>query len=79
MTLSKAVKKGGCLIYCACSLLPVENENIIDDFLTRNTNFSLSPSPASINKKMVDKRGLYHTYPHKHNIDGFFGAILKRQ
>jgi 16S rRNA (cytosine967-C5)-methyltransferase len=76
---SKAVKKGGCLIYCTCSLLPVENENIIDDFLTRNTDFSLSPCPASINKKMVDRRGLYHTYPHKHNIDGFFGAILKRQ
>ena len=76
---SKAVKKGGCLIYCTCSLLPVENENIIDDFLTRNTNFSLSHSPASINKKMVDRRGFFHTYPHKHNMDGFFGAILKHQ
>ena len=76
---SKAVKKGGCLIYCTSSLLPVENENIIDDFLTRNTNFSLSHPPPSINKKMVDRRGLYHTYPHKHNMDGFFGAILKRQ
>ena len=37
---SVAVKKGGRLIYCTCSLLPQENENIIDDFLARNKNFS---------------------------------------
>jgi 16S rRNA (cytosine967-C5)-methyltransferase len=74
-----AVKKGGRLIYCTCSLLPEENENIVDDFLTRNTSFSLCIPPASINKKMIDRRGFYRTYPHKHNMDGFFGAILKRQ
>jgi 16S rRNA (cytosine967-C5)-methyltransferase len=76
---SVAVKKGGRLIYCTCSLLPQENENIIDDFLARNKNFSLCQPPASINLRLLDSRGFYHTYPHRHNIDGFFGAILKRQ
>jgi len=76
---SVAVKKGGRLIYCTCSLLPQENENIIDDFLARNKNFSLCQPPASINPRLLDSRGFYHTYPHRHNIDGFFGAILKRQ
>jgi 16S rRNA (cytosine967-C5)-methyltransferase len=76
---STAVKKGGRLIYCTCSLLPVENENIIDAFLARNTNFSLCHPPNSINEQLVDSRGFYHTYPHRHNMDGFFGAILKRQ
>jgi 16S rRNA (cytosine967-C5)-methyltransferase len=74
---SMAVKEGGHLIYCTCSLLFEENENIIDDFLARNKNFSLCHLPSSINKKMVDNRGFYHTYPHRHNMDGFFGAILK--
>jgi len=74
---SLAVKKGGRLIYCTCSLLPQENENIIDDFLALNKNFSLCPPPATINPRLLDKRGCYHTYPHKHNTDGFFGAILK--
>jgi 16S rRNA (cytosine967-C5)-methyltransferase len=74
---SLAVKKGGRLIYCTCSLLPQENENIIDDFLALNKNFSLCPPPATINPRLLDKRGFYHTYPHKHNTDGFFGAILK--
>jgi len=73
---SLAVKKDGHLIYCTCSLLPAENENIIDDFLARNTNFSLCQLPATINPRLLDSRGFYHTYPHRHNIDGFFGAIL---
>ena len=73
---SLAVKKGGRLIYCTCSLLPQENENIVDDFLTRNTNFSLCQPPAPINPRLLDSRGFYHTYPHRHNIDGFFGTIL---
>ena len=76
---SLAVKKGGRLIYCTCSLLPAENENIIDDFLAQNTNFSLYQPPATINPRLLDSRGFFHTYPHKHNMDGFFGAILKRQ
>ena len=75
---STAVKKGSRLIYCTCSLLPAENENIIDAFLALNKNFSLCQPPATIDTKLLDSRGFFHTYSHKHNIDGFFGAILKR-
>jgi 16S rRNA (cytosine967-C5)-methyltransferase len=74
---SAAVKKGGYLIYCTCSLLPEENENIIDGFLKYNSNFSICPPPSSINRQLVDSRGFFRTFPHKHNMDGFFGAILK--
>ncbi len=76
---SMAVKKGGRLIYCTCSLLPEENENIVDDFLALNKKFSLCQPPATINPKLLDSRGFFYTYPHRHNMDGFFGAILKRQ
>jgi 16S rRNA (cytosine967-C5)-methyltransferase len=74
---SAAVKKGGYLIYCTCSLLPEENENIVDDFLKHNPDFSLCRPTDSINWQLIDSRGFFHTYPHKHNMDGFFGAILK--
>jgi 16S rRNA (cytosine967-C5)-methyltransferase len=76
---SASVKQGGRLIYCTCSLLPEENENIIDDFLKRNAAFSLCRPPSSTNQQLIDGRGFFHTYPHKHNMDGFFGAIIKRQ
>jgi len=76
---SVAIKKGGHLIYCTCSLLPEENENIVDDFLKQNHNFSLCRPTDSINRQLIDSRGFFHTYPHRHNMDGFFGAIFKRQ
>lgn len=75
---ASAVKKDGHLIYCTCSLLPEENENIVDDFLENNFHFSLRPPPASIYRQWIDDRGFFRTYPHKHNMDGFFGAVLKR-
>jgi 16S rRNA (cytosine967-C5)-methyltransferase len=74
---STTVKKGGRLIYCTCSLLPLENENIIDNFLQHNSGFSICPPSVSINKQLIDSRGFFRTYPHRHNMDGFFGAILK--
>ncbi len=76
---SAAVKKGGRLIYCTCSLLPEENKNIVDDFLKHNSNFSLCQPSESINKQFIDSRGFFHTYPHRHNMDGFFAAILRYQ
>ncbi len=76
---SAAVKKGGYLIYCTCSLLPEENENIVDEFLRCNSDFSLCQPFVSINKQLVDGRGFYRTSPHKHNMDGFFGALIRRQ
>lgn len=74
---SAAVKKGGCLIYGTCSLLPEENENIIDKFLNSNLHFSLCPPSTSIHRQLIDSRGFFRTFPHKHHMDGFFGAILK--
>jgi 16S rRNA (cytosine967-C5)-methyltransferase len=57
--------------------LPEENENIVDDFLKHNPDFSLCRPADSINRQLIDSRGFFHTYPHRHNMDGFFGAILK--
>jgi len=75
----RAVKQGGRLIYCTCSLGPEESENIMDDFLRRNADFSLCPPASSACQPFIDRRGFFHTYPHKHHMDGFFGAIIKRQ
>ena len=73
-----AVKKGGRLIYCTCSLLPAENEDVIRHFLVNNPQFILAPIPETIKKTLIDKNGFFRTYPHIHNTDGFFGAILQR-
>ena len=76
---SLAVKKGGHLIYTTCSLLPEENENVIDNFLKTNPHFLLNPQPESHHHQLFDAKGYFRTYPHIHHIDGFFGAVLERK
>ncbi len=75
---SQAVKKGGRLIYCTCSLLSKENEHIVNEFLTKNKHFSLCEPPSSINQNLIDRKHFYRTYPHIHSMDGFFAAVLRR-
>jgi 16S rRNA (cytosine967-C5)-methyltransferase len=78
-TASLAVKKGGRLIYSTCSLAPEENENIINNFLQKNPDFAPSLPPQSIHAGFIDNSGFFRSYPHLHNMDGFFGAILTRR
>jgi 16S rRNA (cytosine967-C5)-methyltransferase len=73
------LKPGGRLVYGTCSLLAEENEEIVKDFLSRHPDFSLLPA-----KDVLDKLGLkvkgagdyLHLYPHVHDTDGFFAAVL---
>lgn len=76
---STAVNKGGSLIYCTCSLLPEENENIVDHFLQNNVHFSVCRPSLVIDNRLTDDRNFFHSYPHRHLMDGFFAAFLKRQ
>ena len=58
------IKKDGLLFYITCSLLKIENEEAVDNFLIQNKNFSLS------NKEniTIDTKG-----------DGFFCAVLQKK
>jgi 16S rRNA (cytosine967-C5)-methyltransferase len=76
---SDAVKKGGHLIYCTCSVLPHENDEVIRQFLMENPQFTVCTPAQAISDKLMDSRGFFRTYPHRHNTDGFFGAILRRR
>jgi 16S rRNA (cytosine967-C5)-methyltransferase len=73
------IRKKGRLIYCTCSLLPQENEDIVANFLQSNSGFSLCQTPTAIPAQLIDPNGYFRTYPHLHNMDGFFGAVLKRK
>lgn len=76
---SDAVKKGGHLIYCTCSVLPAENDDVIRKFLTDNPEFTIDHPASTLVPTLRDSRGFFRTYPHRHSMDGFFGAILKRR
>lgn len=63
---SKYLKPGGDLVYSTCSILKEENENIIFDFLNKNTDF-----------EMV-KNSKYSIMPDKQR-DGFFICKLHKK
>jgi 16S rRNA (cytosine967-C5)-methyltransferase len=72
------LRQGGRLVYCTCSVMPEENENVISDFLSRNRDFRCIPPPALIPPSMVTDQGFFRTRPDRHGTDGFFGAVLQR-
>jgi 16S rRNA (cytosine967-C5)-methyltransferase len=74
-------KPGGRLVYATCSLLPEENETIIEGFLAANPHWSLLDAHALLAAAgvMVDGQGPYlRLTPARHNTDGFFAAVLAR-
>jgi len=80
------VKPGGRLVYCTCSLEPVEGENQIERFLSANPAFSaipIRPGEAGIEGHFITGGGHLRTLPFMTigaamGLDGFFAARLTR-
>ena len=56
------LRVGGLLVYATCSILDVENMNVIQEFLDQHSNATLFHQES--------------LYPHRDNTDGFFIASL---
>lgn len=75
---SKVVKPGGLLIYSTCSLEPEENELQVNEFLARNSGWSLEPpGEGTVPANTVDN-GFLRVLPQVHGSDGAFAARLRR-
>jgi 16S rRNA (cytosine967-C5)-methyltransferase len=74
---AEVVKKGGRLIYSTCSLEEEENESVVENFLKENPDFTIAGLETA--KELITGRGYLRTFPHLHNTDGFFAAVLKRK
>ncbi len=63
---SRLVRSGGVLAYATCSILPAENEQQVAAFLS---------SEAGAGFSLMSEQ---HFYPHTHNSDGFYLALLRK-
>ncbi|NCS64962.1 MAG: SAM-dependent methyltransferase [Hydrogenophilales bacterium CG03_land_8_20_14_0_80_62_28] len=77
---ARLVKTGGRLVYATCSLLPEENEAVVENFLAGHPDFALKPAAAVLAEQGVAlEMGDYlRLDPEKHGTDGFFAAVLER-
>lgn len=78
---ARLVKAGGRLVYATCSILPEENEQIVEAFLAAHADFSLVPMAQALAEQKIDlpMEQYLQMYPHQHQTDGFFAAVLQRK
>ena len=75
------LKPGGRLVYATCSVLPEENDAIVDAFLAAHAGFT----ERSVASLLADAHILLDTgtrlrlRPDVHGCDGFFAAVLERK
>jgi 16S rRNA (cytosine967-C5)-methyltransferase len=77
---AKLVKPGGRLVYATCSLLPDENEHIVEAFLAAHPQFRVVDAAAELARAKIplDTGPMLRLAPDTHGCDGFFAAALER-
>ena len=73
---AEAVKPGGCLVYSTCTILPEENRQVVDWFLSEDRRFALEP--FSLPSPAGDTEGDLTLWPQRHQTDGFYICKLRR-
>jgi 16S rRNA (cytosine967-C5)-methyltransferase len=69
------VRRGGTIVYSVCSTEPEEGEEVVKEFLKDSEDFYIIDTMLPFLRRFMSE-GLFRTYPHIHDMDGFFGVKL---
>ncbi len=75
---ARFLRPGGTLVYSVCSTEPEEGEEVIKEFLKDSPDFFIIDTTLSFLRGLMEN-GFFRTYPHKNDMDGFFGVRLCRK
>jgi len=78
------LRPGGRLIYATCTMLPDENERVVERLLAADSRLELVRAAEvwgnAFASPLTDPTGTFlKLLPHRHDTDGFFAAVLRRR
>ena len=77
--LAHLVKQNGRLVYAVCSTEPEENEAVVERFLQTSPCFAIDKTPidpAAGAAALINPEGWFRSFPHQHDMDGFFAVCF---
>lgn len=77
-----SLRPGGALLYCTCSVLREENEEVVERFLEATPGARAEPRPPAGWPGPADawtRGGFGRLSPERHGTDGFFAALLLKE
>ncbi len=82
---ARLLKPGGRLVYATCSILQLENQELVGRFVQAHPEFHVVDAAPILTAQhiSVDHAARFAPYfvmlPHLHGSDGFFAAVLERR
>jgi 16S rRNA (cytosine967-C5)-methyltransferase len=72
------VRPGGILVYSVCTMTPEETDGVVTPFLDRHSGWEIVDTVPAGWQSLFDERGFFRVSPHRHHMDGFFAARLRK-
>jgi 16S rRNA (cytosine967-C5)-methyltransferase len=79
---AEAAKSGGLILYAVCTYTREENRVVVDNFIKKNSTVSFVDIRTIVpewGRNLIDNEGFFRSYPHRHKMDGFFAALIRKE